>query len=181
MFSPKVLDRANVVEFKPEKDKVLALFSTPAVEEKVSPVKDGTAEAFLRLARQIRSGSSSFESGDDSMMKTVKDSFEKVYDKVAENSFEFAYRTVREIKQYINAAYEISDKDSFSIDQAIDEQILQKILPKIHGNKKEIGKLLEDLEKICLDESGKTKFELSAAKIKQMKGKLDSVQYASFI
>ena len=50
-------------------------------------------------------------------------------------------------------------------------------MPKIHGNRKEIGELLDKLEKICNDNG----FALSEKKIKQMKGKLDSVQYASFI
>lgn len=182
MFSPKVLDRANVVEFKPKKEEVMDLFDKPTAEGKVRPASDGTAKAFLRLAQEIRDGRYVIKTGYAEMMFKASIVFDKVYDAVKDQGFEFAYRTVREIRQYILAAYEISDdKEKFNLDQAIDEQILQKVLPKIHGNRKEIGKLLEDLEKICLDKSGNIRFKLSTEKIKQMKGKLDSVQYASFI
>ena len=56
MFSPKVLDRANVVEFKPEKEKVLELFTNSACDEKIEPANDGTAEVFLELSKNIRQG-----------------------------------------------------------------------------------------------------------------------------
>ena len=178
MFSPKVLDRANVVEFKPDKEDVLALFGTPVSTGKVTPANDGTAEAFLRLAREIRTGKCEIENVDAEAMDKIRTVFDGVYDVVEKKDFEFAFRTVREIRQYIAAAYEISGKDEgFNLNKAIDEQILQKIMPKIHGNRKEIGELLDKLEKICNDNG----FALSVKKIKQMEGKLDSVQYASFI
>lgn len=96
------------------------------------------------------------------------------------NGYEFAYRTVREIKQYISAAYELSGQwADAEIYRAIDEQLLQKVLPKIHGNRKEIGTMLDELEAVC-KQNGK-ELELSRRKIEQMKGKLAAVQYASFI
>ena len=54
---------------------------------------------------------------------------------------------------------------------------IKKILPKIHGNKKEIGPLREELSAFC----EKNAMKLSGEKIEQMKGKLAAVQYASFI
>jgi hypothetical protein len=70
---------------------------------------------------------------------------------------------------------------------------LQKILPKIHGNKKQIGSLLDELEKLCIKKDSIDpsvtpsitgngyKLPLSLAKIRQMKDKLSRFQYASFI
>lgn len=184
MFSPKVLDRANVVEFKPEKKDVLELFTAPVCTGKVRPANDGTAEAFLKLAKEIRAGKCNIEDAGNqegaNSMKDVKSVFDLIYEAVEKQGFEFAYRTVREIRQYIAAAYEIADRDSeFDLHRAIDEQLLQKVLPKVHGNKKEIGELLDELESIC--NQNKRKLELSEKKIKQMKGKLAKVQYASFI
>lgn len=177
MFSPKVLDRANVVEFKPEKKDVLALFTGSGDTKKVKPANDGTAEAFLCLAEEVRSGNMA---ADDNTMRDVQKFFGLVYDAVEKQGFEFAYRTVREIRQYINAAYEISGREQrFDLDRAIDEQLLQKVLPKIHGNKKEIGELLDELERTCRQNG--MNLELSAKKVEQMKGKLAAVQYASFI
>lgn len=174
MFSPKVLDRANVVEFKPEKAAVMDLFLHPAGSNKIYAAKDGSAEAFLRLSMEIRSGKCEVAA----QMNEVKELFDKIYGITEKSEFEFAYRTVKEIRQYISAAYEIAgEKQEFNLMQAVDEQILQKVLPKLHGNKKEIGELLAEFEEIC-DEHNMI---LSGKKIKQMKGKLAKTQYASFI
>lgn len=177
MFSPKVLDRANVVEFKPDKEDVLNMFSSASQEIKITPAKAGVAEAFLRLAKEIRSGKSRV---DERQMAEVRNVFTAIYDITEKNGYEFAYRTVREIKQYISAACELSGQwADAEIYRAIDEQILQKVLPKIHGNRKEIGTMLDELEAVC-KQNGK-ELELSRRKIEQMKGKLAAVQYASFI
>lgn len=171
MFSPKVLDRANVVEFKPEKNEVLSLFDNPSSLEKVTAANDGSAEVFFKLAMSIRSGKCEVELGN------ARDIFAKVYEITESCGYEFAYRTVKEIRQYIAASRELLGTEEFDLMRAIDEQLLQKILPKIHGNKKEIGELLDELEKLCADNM----LERSLVKIKQMKGKLAKVQYASFI
>ena len=75
-------------------------------------------------------------------------------------------------------------------------QIFKKILPKLHGNKKQIGSLLTELEKLCVKKDTKkirkdtdievsgTGFhtlELSFNKIGEMQTKLNNAQYASFI
>ena len=56
MFSPKVLDRANVIEFKPQKEDVFKVFSAAGTVGKMVPVNDGSAQAFLKLAKEIRTG-----------------------------------------------------------------------------------------------------------------------------
>lgn len=181
MFSPKVLDRANVIEFKPEKESVLKLFSEPSVSRRINAVSDGSAEVFLKIAREVRNGKLAFEGyKQDEVeydLKYVERVFGEVYEIIQENGFEFAYRTVKEIRQYISAAYEIASNNTFDLIEVVDQQILQKVLPKIHGNKKEIGQLLDKLEAFCAEE----KLSESEKKITQMKGKLSKVQYASFI
>lgn len=177
MFSPKVLDRANVVEFKPDKNDVLKLFDVSSQGIKITPAKAGEAEAFLRLSKEIRSGKSRI---DEHQMSEIRNVFTSIYEAVEKNGFEFAYRTVREIRQYLCAACELSNQwDDAEMYHSIDEQLLQKVLPKIHGNRKEIGTMLDELEAIC-KKNGKG-LELSGKKIEQMKGKLAAVQYASFI
>ena len=175
MFSPKVLDRANVIEFKPNEESVLDLFVNPSENENITPVSDGTAQAFEKLAVQIRGGYSSLN---ETSFIEVQEVFKNIYEILEKSGYEFAYRTVREIRQYLSASYELSeDKDSFKLYTAIDEQLVQKILPKVHGNKKEIGNLLEELGTLCADNN----LPLSGDKIEKMKGKLAQIQYASFI
>lgn len=189
MFSPKVLDRANVIEFKPQKEDVFKEFSAAGTVGKMVPVNDGSAQAFLKLAKEIRTGKFAVDEdlthyytdvdGDftGSNLDYVEGVFSDIYEIVQKYDFEFAFRTVKEIRNYIAAAYELLEKTEFNLNQIIDEQLLQKILPKIHGNKKEIGQMLEELTGLC----DKYSLVLSKKKIEQMKGKLAKVQYASFI
>ena len=44
-----------------------------------------------------------------------------------------AFRTVREVRMYVNAAHEL-DGENYELERSIDEQIVQKVLPKLHGN-----------------------------------------------
>ena len=161
MFSPKVLDRANVIEFKPQKEDVFKVFSAAGTVGKMVPVNDGSAQAFLKLAKEIRTGKFAVDEdlthyytdvdGDftGSNLDYVEGVFSDIYEIVQKYDFEFAFRTVKEIRNYIAAAYELLEKTEFNLNQIIDEQLLQKILPKIHGNKKEIGQMLEELTGLC--------------------------------
>ena len=175
MFSPKILDRANVVEFKPKMEDVLARFDATEPEEEITPVGKGVAIDFLRIAMDIRDEVETLDKDD---VEEVKRVFSEIYEICKEQGYEFAYRTVAEVKKYITAAAELSDdwyEDELT--SAIDEQVLQKVLPKIHGSRKEIGEMLGELDKFCNDNS----LRLSKEKIEQMIKRLDAVQYASFI
>ena len=177
MFSPKILDRANVVEFKPDKNDVLARFDSNEPEEKITPAGKGVAIDFLRIAMDIRDEVETLDAGD---MEKVKDAFTEIYEICEKQGYEFAYRTVAEVKKYITAASELSeDWTEDELTSAIDEQLLQKVLPKIHGSRKEIGTMLGELATLCNKDN--YRLPLSGEKIEQMIKRLDAVQYASFI
>ncbi len=179
MFSPKVLDRSNVVEFKPEKDDVLKLMTGATDVNKVEAADFGVAEGFTVLASEIRNGVCNV---DADVLDQVKLFLDGIYDELQESGFEFAYRTVKEIRQYFAAACELQ-KEGFSLTRTMDEQIVQKILPKIYGDRKQIGELLNTLETKCKNGIGDSSEEmtLSLKKIEQMKKRLDKYQYASFM
>lgn len=179
MFSPKVLDRSNVVEFKPEKDDVLKLMTGATDVNKVEAADFGVAEGFTVLASEIRKGVCNVDADELDKVKLFLDG---IYDELQESGFEFAYRTVKEIRQYFAAAYELQ-KDEFNLTRTMDEQIVQKILPKIYGDRKQIGELLDTLEEKCKNgiEDSSEEMTLSLKKIEQMKKRLDKYQYASFM
>ena len=177
MFSPKVLDRANVIEFKPEMDDVLENLVSDSSSDKEETAEPGVAEGFMVLANKIRSGIVPDKL--KAKLEEVKTVLESVYKILEKSGFEFAYRTAKEIRLYAVASYETcEDKSQFNINPVIDQQIVQKILPKIHGNKKQIGNLLSELKDELEKHEG---FELSRAKVSSMIDKLDKYQYASFI
>lgn len=145
----------------------------------VSCAGNGVAEGFINLAAVIRNGVCNVEQLKLEQVRTFLDS---IYEDLQESGFEFAYRTVKEIRQYFAAAAELQ-KDEFNLTRTMDEQIVQKILPKIYGDRKQIGELLNTLEEKCQSGIGEDSEEmtLSLKKIEQMKKRLDKYQYASFM
>ena len=67
-------------------------------------------------------------------LEQIKDFLDSIYEILRESGFEFAYRTVKEIRQYFAAACELQ-KEDFNLTRTMDEQIVQKILPKIYGDR----------------------------------------------
>lgn len=59
----------------------------------------------------------------------------------------FAYRVIDEVRQYVEA----SEKLEVSWQEALDEQILQKLLPKIRGADPRLGLALQQLSQLAVD------------------------------
>lgn len=175
MFSPKVLDRANVIEFKPEMSDVLDNLISSSEDISVKQAEPGVAESFMKLANEVRSGN--MPVGVENILNDMKTVLESFYKELEKYGFEFAYRTAKEIRLYTIAAWLTAEGTKPNATDIADVQILQKILPKIHGNRKQIGELLDNLEKLCEEKVLKN----SLAKIRQMKDHLNRFQYASFI
>ncbi|MBR6160922.1 MAG: DUF3578 domain-containing protein [Bacteroidales bacterium] len=151
MFSPKVLDRANVIEFKIAPDEMRKYLNEKKdihLEKAYSACAD-MAEDFVNKAK-----SQILIDNDDE--KTVLLSFFSELKKV---NAEFGYRTVNEISRYLHFADRELDADS-----AIDTAILQKLLPKLHGSRKKLVPVLTSLWNLCLKD-GFTK-EIDAEFIK---------------
>ena len=164
MFSPKVLDRANVIEFCPEIEDVLGCLTSEKNGNCGLQGCFGDAVEFMTLAQKIQGGKFPQElkqkvepyisiAGKDG--KNEDGLLTKIYVALKECNFEFAYRTMKEIQQYVFASYELCDnKNDLNIDIILDEQIVQKILPKLHGNKKQIWGLLTQLSDLLKDYKG---------------------------
>lgn len=200
MFSPKVLDRANVIEFKPTKNEILRTDARDPETNNLKVAPAGMAEGFVNLARNVKKIKKGWPT---EISATIDDILGKLYDELEKYGFEFAFRTVKEIHRYISASYEFNEDGD--IRYFMDEQIVQKILPKLHGNRRQLGKLLDSLISICkedfytpdiTDELDNPRFYkyaetederkvyylgLSLNKISQMKQKLETSQFASFI
>lgn len=189
MFSPKVLDRANVIEFNPEQNDVLQNFKEESSSVKITPANEGSAKEFLFLAKQVR-GSTQLPVGTEKTVKLLK----SLSDILEDSGFEFAYRTTKEIRLYLTAAAKLAENDRRVLTEndyinLMDEQLLQKILPKIHGNRSQIGTLLNNLSNFCdnkpveLEDKSISGFNLplSKRKIDRMIKQLETSQFASFI
>lgn len=147
MFSPKVLDRANVIEFKIapyEMAKYLDKTKDIHLENAYSACADMAADFVNKAKSQIQ-----IDNADE---KSVLLSFFTELKKV---NAEFGYRTVNEISRYIHFVNENEDgkddeKKSLKGDKAIDTAILQKLLPKLHGSRKKLVPVLTSMWQLCL-------------------------------
>lgn len=136
MFSPKVLDRANVIEFKiaaNEMEDYLGKKVNIDLEQAYSACADMAVDFVNKAKSQVEK---------DEKNKDVLLSF---FTELKEVNAEFGYRTVNEISRYLH----FSDGE-LSADSAIDTVILQKLLPKLHGSRKKLVPVLTSMWQLCL-------------------------------
>ena len=162
MFSPKVLDRANVIEFRVATGAPKAFLEAGGKALKdIEPAPEGYAQSFLELSYRARELGGTMplaltadpanpppEAKDklDACRRTITELFELMQ----ERHQEFAFRTMAEILRFLAVDYELTaDKSKWDWEAAMDAQILQKILPKLHGARRKIGSLLAALARYC--------------------------------
>jgi 5-methylcytosine-specific restriction protein B len=150
MFSPKVLDRANVIEFR---------MPVRAVEDFLKPGKtgsleieyagDGVAERFLALAKDARANKLPDPDGRNSV-KELAVALDVVFAIMRDARLEFGFRTINEVLRYVRIDWALaSDKSKWKWENAFDAQLLQKILPKLSGSRRRLEELLVRLAVYC--------------------------------
>ena len=184
MFSPKVLDRANVIEFK------------------ISPTEMGT---FLGAMREIDRDSIISKAagmGADFVNKACKKDLDKddkavatlqsFFNELKNVNAEFGYRSATEIFRFICQAKANDDASPKMTDEEIlDAAIVQKLLPKLHGSRKKLEPVLAQLWKLCFtgankdlniakDNVEKAQFKESADKIRRMYESATANGFTSF-
>ena len=148
MFSPKVLDRANVIEFRMEPTDLSTFLDTPVKPdlEKLAGEGKDYGKDFVAAAKVP-----SYP-----VPKEIKPLFDeemkKFFEVLAKEGTEFGYRTAYEAGRFLHfyqqlGEYEAGDKTWF--DSAFDAIIIQKFLPKLHGSSGKLNSLLNELLKLC--------------------------------
>ncbi len=137
MFSPKVLDRAHVIEFKIDTDEMAKyLKADKRVDRHACHCACAAmAEDFLKRTTTSPTG------GNDTAVQETLNGFFKVLKSV---NAEFGYRTANEIYRYINNV-----GNDLGEHGALDTAILQKLLPKLHGSRKKLSPVLSALWLLC--------------------------------
>ena len=147
MFSPKVLDRAHVIEFKIAADEMASFLKA---DKKVNRhvchgVCTGMTEDFLARTNTCTVGA------DTTGVQSTLNGFFKELKSV---NAEFGYRTANEIFRYINNV-----GDELGKHGALDTAILQKLLPKLHGSRKKLSPVLSALWQLCFVENSSIAIE----------------------
>jgi hypothetical protein len=151
MFSPKVLDRANVLEFRIGTDQAKTFLSGSILPVKAAPPALGVSLTFLSLSRRARGLTEpSLASPPDDALLTCRQNLQHLFELLHSARLEFAYRTIAEITRYFQVDFQLApDKTAWLAEPCLDAQILQKILPKIHGSRRRLEAILIALATYC--------------------------------
>jgi 5-methylcytosine-specific restriction protein B len=169
MFSPKVLDRAGVIEFRIDRsymESFLELSLKPDIE-RISGHGSSMAADFVRIASDISPQYSEKSDLDTELLK--------FFDQLKSVGGEFGYRAAYEINRFAGIMASFVD-DDFDHKHIIDAAIIQKLLPKLHGSRNQLVPVLEKLATLCLKDE---KIESVKAKLKmeQLPGNDPDVKY----
>jgi len=170
MFSPKVLDRANVIEFRVSDEEMELFLKNPMKPDLDVIAGQGAqyAKGFIAAANQINVVL------EEKLRGEVSDELMKFFTSLKEMGVEFGYRTAHEICRFVYFYKELSGAD-FEFNAAMDASIMQKLLPKLHGSKKKLGPVLGKLKELCV-----ARFPVSTDKIVRMQNRLAEHGFTSF-
>lgn len=200
MFSPKVLDRANVLEFRVSKPEMESFLGEPQELNMDALRGAGTAMGESFVAKALQKGVTAEDLGTELM---------PFFEKLQEAGAEFGYRTASEIGRFVAICKELAidpidanimtqeDLEHSAImarKDIIDVTIIQKLLPKVHGSRNKIEKILKELGQLCLEQPENdpfqvneenedkhpVKYSLSYEKLKRMHKRVISDGFTSF-
>ena len=200
MFSPKVLDRANTIEFDtlhaweymisdPDSDDFegdIDYLQAPLIDSDISNLNvQDLKEIFTEITCD-----------GDNLWPTLAIELTAFQEAIKGSGFDFGFRVINEILRFMVVAwrYENSPEEWNNWERYFDAQIKQKILPKLHGSEKAIGNVLTNLFNMCLVDrnnnenprncsinKGDCRYYTSAVKLQNMSKVLADQRYVSFI
>ena len=157
MFSPKVLDRASVIEFRvtsAEMESYLGSNSQINLDDLKGEGKN-MAESFVALAKDT-----SLAGEDEAELNKTLMSF---FGELKKTGAEFGYRSASEIIRFAAVANKL-DAD-WKQDEITDAAIMQKLLPKVHGSRRKLEPVLKTLGALCLQAGEKMEDYISKSEI----------------
>ena len=145
MFSPKVLDRANTIEFRLTKNDLQNFIDSDIKLNMDVLASQGAnmSEGFMKLALK--------ETGKN--LKPTEEDLKLFFSELKKSGAEFGYRTASEIGRLMKILEKLGEKE----DSLLDIAIMQKLLPKLHGSRNKLTKILPILGGFCLKKREKIK------------------------
>jgi energy-coupling factor transporter ATP-binding protein EcfA2 len=210
MFSPKVLDRANVIEFSMDSEDLEKFLDNPAKPDlaKLAGRGAGYGKAFVEASKRS-------VDVPEGIKTRYKDEMKAFFTTLQSEGAEYGFRVAHEAARFMHFYQVLGGHDTAKddwFDDAFDAVIVQKFLPKLHGSTNKLLPLLEALWRLCFDKSvviekilpegadavaeeqegnkgvpeisataaGGARYTKSADKIARMKKLLDNHGFASF-
>lgn len=165
-LSPKVLDRAQVLE---------VLTDWPSLRDSLQATEkpEYRQKPLIELGAALIKASSNEPSCPENWLPEIEKDLQDLFSILNSQGFNIGYRLVKEIKRFCGYWNELNPASTSQ--QCLDIQILQKILPRIEGNRNRVRIVLNELSAYCSNK----RFELSARKLKKMIDRLEE-GYASY-
>lgn len=210
MFSPKVLDRANTIEFlthspleymkngfeniKPLGD--IAYLQNPLSEiEPLSDIENNIRNSSMDYLKDLMQHIRTKDG--NSFWDIISFEIDEIYNELKKAGFDFGFRAVNEIMRFMYVAwkYEGMPESWDNWERYFDAQIKQKMLPKLHGSQRTLQATLKSLFEICFGNEiekdprsisydriqESAKYKTAAFKLKEMDKILYEQRYTSFI
>lgn len=199
MFSPKVLDRANTIEFptmaaKEYMNSDFKEFDFKNINYLMNPLEDlDVRNMNVYDLKDIFMFINCSEGNLWDVLSNELDLFQSILKKI---NFDFGFRVINEILRFmfVSWRYEDSPQNWENWERYFDAQVKQKILPKLHGSQKAIGQTIKELFNACLIERKNNadarlvdltkddcRYYTSAVKLQNMAKILSNQRYVSFI
>lgn len=142
MFSPKVLDRASVIEFRVNKDEMKEYLSKSSSLdlETLNSAGATMASSFIQIAK------------DKSLLTNNSTELQNAllifFSELKKTGAEFGYRSASEVFRFAAVVNYLEAK--WTMNEIIDSAIIQKLLPKVHGSRRKLEPVLKTLGILCL-------------------------------
>lgn len=154
MFSPKVLDRANVIELNSnEIVEVYHLekeFANILTNVKQFSNNDCYFDKTVEIDKEMKVNLA-MPMDTEYVIQNYSDIYKdilRIYNALQLYNMAFGYRVINEMSKYILNVCRLSKKDEVA-EYALDIQILQKILPKMNGTFEKLNSPIIEILKIC--------------------------------
>jgi hypothetical protein len=143
MFSPKVLDRANVLEFRVSGSELKGFLENPASVDfgKLDASGAGHGKRLTALSGQ----SARLPDDERRMFEAELCLF---FEALQAANAEFGFRVAKEGASFLHF-HKLLSGDGWEFKAAMDAQILQKLLPKLHGSRNVLEPVLCTLASLC--------------------------------
>lgn len=144
MFSPKVLDRANVIEFRVSENEMDDYLKNikPLNIESINGLGANMAASFVEIANNRELKLVNIEDLNIALIYFFKE--------LKRTGAEFGYRSASEIHRFVAVVNQLEPE--WIIEEIIDCAIMQKLLPKVHGSRRKLEPVLKTLGALCLVE-----------------------------
>ena len=177
MFSPKVLDRANVIEFRATAAQMGAFLDDPVGIDLDGLASQGVgfAAAFVARAQADADIAALVDTQGTAVAPQLKADLLQVFDALVGVGAEFGFRTAKEIARFMVIHKELSGLD-WQYKDALDAQVVQKLMPKLHGSARKLDAVLKALDTFATQHA----LVLTGEKVKRMQERLVRDGFTSF-